>query len=210
MTGQRPDGAPRWPLDNPRPFGKGLRRKKRAPWRCADAPARPRRPSARHRPAGRRRAPAGTRRRARADDRGRHIAAERRGVALDVETIQGLGSETIETTTDWEWHEGPQTFTGVPLLAVLDAAGATGETITVTAMDEYAVTMLRADLEKHGALLATALNGKPLTEESFGPLWMIFPFDAMAEAAERNAYTDPLGLVCRPHRRRVAFAPARR
>jgi hypothetical protein len=111
-------------------------------------------------------------------------------VALDVATIQELGSGTIETTTDWEWHEGPQTFAGVPLLAVLDAAGATGDTITVTAIDEYAVTMSRAELEKHGALLATALNGQPLTAESFGPLWLVFPYDAMDDPAERKAYTD--------------------
>ena len=90
-------------------------------------------------------------------------------VALDLATIAGLGSGTIETTTDWEWHDGPQTFTGVPLLAVLDAAGATGDTVTVTAADEYVATMTRADLARHGALLATAMNGHPLTTESFGP-----------------------------------------
>lgn len=110
-------------------------------------------------------------------------------VALDLATIEGLGSGTIGTTTDW-WHEGPQTFSGVPLLTVLDAVGATGDTITATAMDEYAVTMSRADLEKHGALLATGVNGKALTEESFGPLWLVFPYDAMADPAERKAYTD--------------------
>lgn len=111
-------------------------------------------------------------------------------VALDLETIRSLGSGSIETTTDWDWHEGPQTFSGVPLLAVLDAAGATGDTITVTAVDEYAATVSRPDLEKHGALLATTLNGEPLTVESFGPLWLVFPYDAMADPAERKAYTD--------------------
>ena len=111
-------------------------------------------------------------------------------VALDLATIAGLGAGTIETTTDWEWHDGPQTFTGVPLLSVLDAAGATGDTLTVTAADAYASTMSRADLTKHDALLATALNGAPLTAESFGPLWLVFPYDAMADPAERKAYTD--------------------
>ena len=111
-------------------------------------------------------------------------------VALDLATIQGLGSASIETTTDWEWHEGAQTFSGVPLLAVLDAAGATGDTITVTAIDEYAVTMSRDALEQHGALLATALNGEPLTEESFGPLWLVFPYDEISDPAERKLYTE--------------------
>lgn len=111
-------------------------------------------------------------------------------VALDLATIATLGESTIETTTDWEWHEGVQHFAGVPLLDVLDAAGATGDTITVTAIDEYAQTMSRADLEKYGALLATSLNGDTLTDISFGPLWLIFPFDRMADADEREAYTD--------------------
>lgn len=111
-------------------------------------------------------------------------------VALDLATIETLGERTVDTTTDWDWHEGVQRFAGVPLLEVLDAAGATGETITVTAMDEYAQTMTRADLEKYGALLATSLNGEALTEASFGPLWLVFPFDRMADPAERKAYTD--------------------
>lgn len=113
-----------------------------------------------------------------------------KAVALDLATIRELGSETIATTTDWEWHQGIQTFTGVRLLTLLDAAGATGETVTVTAADEYAVTTSRADLAKHGALLATALNGQALTRESFGPLWLVFPYDAMPDPAERMAYTD--------------------
>jgi hypothetical protein len=96
-------------------------------------------------------------------------------------------------STDWEWHDGPQTFSGVPLRAVVDAAGARGETVMVTAMDEYAVTMSRHELEKHGALLATALNREPLTEESFGPLWRVFSYDEIADGAERTAYTDRSG-----------------
>ena len=50
--------------------------------------------------------------------------------------------------------------------------------------------MTRADLEKYGSLLATSLNGETLTDISFGPLWLVFPFDRMADATEREAYTD--------------------
>ncbi len=111
-------------------------------------------------------------------------------VVLDMATIEGLGASTIRTTTDFDWQEGAQTFSGVPLAAVLDAAGATGDRVTVTAMDEYAVTLSRHELEKHGALLATALNGEALTEESFGPLWLVFPYDEITDPAEREAYTE--------------------
>lgn len=111
-------------------------------------------------------------------------------VALDLATIAKLAESTIDSTTDWEWHDGVQHFAGVPLLAVLDAAGATGDTITVTALDEYAQTMTRAELEKYDALLATSLNGEVLTDIGFGPLWLVFPYDQMADAAEREAYTD--------------------
>ena len=57
-------------------------------------------------------------------------------------------------------------------------------------MDEYAVTVSRGELEKHGALLATALNGEALTGESFGPLWLVFPYDEITDPAERKVYTD--------------------
>lgn len=111
-------------------------------------------------------------------------------MALDLATIEAIGHDTVETTTDWDWHEGTQSFAGVPLLALLDAAGATGDTITVTAADEYSQTMSRADLEKYGALLATSLNGEALAEGTFGPLWLVFPYDRMDDPAERKAYTD--------------------
>jgi hypothetical protein len=46
-------------------------------------------------------------------------------------------------------------------------------------------------LSTPAALLpAVALNGEALTEESFGPLWIVFPYDAMADPAKREAYTD--------------------
>lgn len=111
-------------------------------------------------------------------------------IVLDLATIRGLGSASVETTTDFEWHEGRQTFRGVPLLAVLDAAGATGDTVTVTAADEYSVTIPREELARRDALLATELNGEALTEESFGPLWLVFPYDEMADPAERKTYTE--------------------
>lgn len=109
-------------------------------------------------------------------------------VALDLATIKGLGAQTIVTTTDWDWMEGKQEFAGTPAVDLLTAAGLAGEKITITAIDDYAVTMTLDDLKKHGAIIATSLNGTDLTDESFGPLWLVFPYDAMASAEEREAY----------------------
>ena len=109
-------------------------------------------------------------------------------VTLDLDMIKSLGSETITTTTDWDWHDGEQNFAGTPALKLLEAAGIDGDKITIVAADEYAVTMTLDDLKKHNAVIATSLNGEDLTDDSFGPLWLVFPYDEMA-SAEREAYT---------------------
>ena len=117
------------------------------------------------------------------------IAATKGETQLDLTAIKGMGSETIKTSTDWDWHEGPQEFSGVPAMALLEKAGITAGKIKVIAADEYAVSMDVADLARHGAIIATSLNGAALTDESFGPLWLIFPYDKMGSKEERDAYT---------------------
>lgn len=72
-----------------------------------------------------------------------------------------------------------------PLLAdVLTAAGASGETVTVQALDGYAVEAKLADLVAAGAIVALSRDGKPFGVGGFGPTQIVFPRAERAELAD--------------------------
>ena len=79
---------------------------------------------------------------------------------------------------------GPEArFTGPLLADVLAAAGAEGDTVTVQAMDGYAVEAPRAELEAKGAVIALTRDGQPLGIGSFGPAQLVFPRSERADLA---------------------------
>ncbi len=59
--------------------------------------------------------------------------------------------------------------------------GAEGETVFVTALDNYTAELKRSDIEKYRVLLATHENGKMMTIDNRGPFFIIFPFDQYNE-----------------------------
>lgn len=79
-------------------------------------------------------------------------------------------------------------FSGPLLLEVLKAAGALGDTVTLTAMDGYAVELSLAYLKEHRPILATTADGRPLAIGGLGPAMAVFPpTDDPDLAAEHKA-----------------------
>jgi hypothetical protein len=66
-------------------------------------------------------------------------------------------------------------FEGVGFTDLLDAAGATGTSVTVHALDDYEVTFRSAVLRDEGALLATQADGRPIGLDDGGPVRLVFP-----------------------------------
>lgn len=97
-------------------------------------------------------------------------------VALDEAQLAALPQTSFTTTTTWT--DGPQTFQGVLLKDLIAASGATGSTITLTAANDYSISMPMADVASDGPLLAYLMNGKPMTLRDKGPVWMVYPYDA--------------------------------
>ncbi|WP_138466182.1 oxidoreductase [Poseidonocella sp. HB161398] len=95
---------------------------------------------------------------------------------FDMAMLQGMPVEKIETTTTWT--EGVQTFTGVPLAALLEAVGASGSAVKATAVNDYAVEIPSEDWEKGGPIIAYLHNGSTMSLRGKGPLWIIYPFDS--------------------------------
>lgn len=99
-------------------------------------------------------------------------------IDLTLEQIEALGFETLRTATPWT--RGPQAFGGVPLRSLLRGLGVSGDMVA-SALNHYNVTIPAEDAERHGAFLATRLDGEPLRLRNRGPIWLIYPWSLRPE-----------------------------
>ena len=105
--------------------------------------------------------------------------------AFDCRSLKGLAMQSIKA--DFPQGRQVHTYDGPLLADVLKAAGATGETVTVQALDGYAVEVPYADLVAKGAVVAVARDGHALGIGDFGPTQIVFP---RAERADLKDMTD--------------------
>ena len=94
---------------------------------------------------------------------------------FDLKMLEEMASR--EGTMETPWTKGQVTFKGPLGRALLEAVGAQGKTLKVLALDDYAVDVPVADLLDHDVMLATEMNGKPMSVRDKGPLFIIYPFD---------------------------------
>ena len=80
-------------------------------------------------------------------------------------------------TMETPWTTGKVEFSGPPLRAVLEAAGAKGTSIKLVALNDYAAEVPMEDATKIDSILASRMNGDTMSVRDKGPLFMIYPFD---------------------------------
>ncbi|MEL6451966.1 MAG: molybdopterin-dependent oxidoreductase [Pseudomonadota bacterium] len=85
--------------------------------------------------------------------------------------------EQVSFTTSTIWTDGPVTFSGVPLKVLLAAHAAQGTAVEMVALNDYAVTMPLDALEDDAPIVATRMNGAPMSVRDKGPYWVVFPYD---------------------------------
>ena len=95
---------------------------------------------------------------------------------FDRASLEAMPAATFTTKTSWT--EGPQTFTGVPLIDFLGAVGVTGGTLRAAAINDYAVQIPVSDAVVDGPIIAYARNGEPMSVRDKGPLWIVYPYDS--------------------------------
>ncbi len=72
------------------------------------------------------------------------------------------------------WDGQPHVFSGPPLAAVLEAAGATGTKVSVMAVDGYFADFGMDVVQESSMILATRMDGQLLPVGGFGPTWLVF------------------------------------
>ncbi|PWR22187.1 hypothetical protein DES42_103228 [Zavarzinia compransoris] len=103
---------------------------------------------------------------------------------FDLAALRALPQGTIAQITPWT--ETVNTYGGPRLRAVLAAGGvAAGETLTMTALNDYAVEVPMADVRAYDLLLAMTCDGEAMPVRDKGPLWLHYPL-AEYPALARN------------------------
>lgn len=105
---------------------------------------------------------------------------------LDRGLLEGLPQHEFATSTIWT--DGVVIFRGVRLGDLLRSAGATGTTVTLTALNDYSISMPLADALADGPLLAFLMNGEPMSVRDKGPVWLVYPYDADAAFRTEQTY----------------------
>jgi hypothetical protein len=112
---------------------------------------------------------------------------------FDLAMLEALPQRTTVTSTPW--YEGAQTFTGPTIADILAAVGATGATLRLVALNDYASDMPVQDTLDSPVILATRLNGNLLPVREKGPLFTIYPFDEHPELLNEVYFTRSVWQV---------------
>lgn len=108
--------------------------------------------------------------------------------AADFDTAMLANLETRTTKTSSPWYDGVHAFSGALGSAFLDAVGANGTTLRVTALNDYVTEIPVSDFRDYAVVLATSLDGKSLSVRDKGPIFIIYPFDEKSELSNETYY----------------------
>ncbi|WP_458791231.1 putative pterin-binding protein [Yoonia sp. MH D7] len=96
-------------------------------------------------------------------------------VTLDRTTLEALPVTMIKTST--VVTDGTHSFTGFLMRDLLDHLGATGDSVTATALNDYAVEIPMTDFYDYDVIVATHMDGRALSRVDKGPIWIVYPRD---------------------------------
>ena len=93
---------------------------------------------------------------------------------FDFDMLDALGDSSFHTSTPWD---SARTYSGPAGSLLLDRLGAGGTNIVAEALNDYAASIPRSDFTRRGAILATRIDGLPMTVRDKGPVFIVYPFD---------------------------------
>jgi hypothetical protein len=119
---------------------------------------------------------------------GKISATNRDGAAaFDLAMLEAMGLVAVETMTPW--YTSKVKFEGVPMARLLKAVGASGEKLTISALNDYKTEIPVDDFEKFGTILALKRDGQYMPVSDKGPLFVIYPYDSNPELKAQKYYS---------------------
>ena len=107
--------------------------------------------------------------------------------AFDMGMLEAMPQHSFTARTPW--YAQPRKFTGPLLRDVIAAAGGEGQTLRVSALNDYRIDIPFDDAQRFDVLLARLLDDAPMTVREKGPLFMIYPFDAQPSLRSARYYS---------------------
>ena len=106
---------------------------------------------------------------------------------FDMAMLAALGEAKI--TTSSIWTEGSHDFTGPPLMALESYLTIGDATLSLHALNDYAVKMPSTAVEAGAPILATKMDGQWMPVRDKGPIWVIFPYDTAPRYRSDTIYS---------------------
>lgn len=106
---------------------------------------------------------------------------------LDQAMLEALPQTEFSTSTTWT--SGTPTFRGVLLKDLVAAVGATGERVTLQAVNDYAISIPMSDIGPDAPLLAFLMDGETMSLRDKGPIWMVYPYDSNEKFRTEETYS---------------------
>ncbi len=116
----------------------------------------------------------------------KHGAAFDKAWEFDSAMLTHLPAVTIQPTL--EYDAKPHKLSGPLLSSVVVAAGvAAGASVTLglRALDGYTVTISLADANRYRMIVATTLDGVPMSIGGLGPLWAVYDADRLPDFKDK-------------------------
>ena len=101
---------------------------------------------------------------------------------FDSAMLAQLPAVTIQPTL--EYDAKAHKLSGPLLSSVINAAGGAARAsvmLTLRALDGYAVAVSLADAQRYRMIVATTLDGVPMSLGGLGPLWAVYDADRLAD-----------------------------
>ena len=114
---------------------------------------------------------------------------------FDRPMLENLGLTSFTTTTPW--YDSQVTFEGVRLDHLMDVVGASGEQLSVKALNDYTTEIPIADFARYRAILALRRDGAYMPVKDKGPLFIVYPFDSDPELKHQRFYSRSAWQVAR-------------
>jgi hypothetical protein len=116
------------------------------------------------------------------------IANTNDGAAADFDLPMLAGLTGRTTTTSAPWYDGAHAFSGALGWALLNAVGANGTMLRVTALNDYVTDIPISDFRNYPVVLATTFDGQKLSVRDKGPIFIVYPFDEKPELNNETYY----------------------
>ena len=78
---------------------------------------------------------------------------------------------------------------GVGMARLMDFVGATGSSITVKALNDYATDIPMEDFNKYPVILALKRDGAYMPIKDKGPLFIVYPYDSDPNLKHQRFYS---------------------